>query len=221
MRTYGQYCALARSLDVVGDRWTLLIIRELFARDSRYSDLRDGLPGIATNLLADRLKQLRADCLVESYEAPPPVRATVYRLTSRGRQLGPVLKSLVQWGTPLLDEDREDDEFRPQWLMLALRILYQGVDVEDIGPLSVVYVNQYEPATVDVRDSEVEVYLGSPSSDLTVELEGHPGDVYSFLSGAGSTDRVLLRGDDDDLRRLQKLIVRVGDLREQHSTAAV
>ncbi|MGH8914488.1 MAG: winged helix-turn-helix transcriptional regulator, partial [Acidimicrobiia bacterium] len=79
MRSYHQYCAFARALDIVGDRWTLLIIRELLLRDSRYSDLQDALPGIATNLLADRLRQLQSASLVESYEAPPPVRATVYR----------------------------------------------------------------------------------------------------------------------------------------------
>ena len=69
MRSYGQYCALARALDVVGDRWTLLVVRELLARDCRYSDLREGLPGIATNLLADRLRHLEAAGLVESYDA--------------------------------------------------------------------------------------------------------------------------------------------------------
>ena len=67
MRSYDQFCALARALDVVGDRWTLLIIRELFARDSRYSDLRDALPGIATNLLAERLRQLQEARVIEAY----------------------------------------------------------------------------------------------------------------------------------------------------------
>ena len=76
MRSYDQFCALARALDVVGDRWTLLIVRELFARDCRYSDVRDALPGITTNLLADRLRQLQEAGVIEAYEAPPPVRAT-------------------------------------------------------------------------------------------------------------------------------------------------
>ena len=89
MRSYDQFCALARALDLVGDRWTLLIIRELFARDSRYSDMRDALPGIATNLLAERLRQLQEAGVIEAYDAPPPVRATVYRLTPRGRELRP------------------------------------------------------------------------------------------------------------------------------------
>src|SRR5260370_30751694 len=95
MRSYSQYCALARALDVVGERWTLLIVRELFFRDSRYSDLQDALPGIATNLLAERLRQLEAYEIIERYEAPSPVRATVYRLTTRWRELRPVLQALV------------------------------------------------------------------------------------------------------------------------------
>lgn len=217
MRTYGQYCALARSLDIVGDRWTLLIIRELFARDGRYSDLREGLPGIATNLLADRLRQLQANGLVEPYEAPPPVRATVYRLTPRGRELGPVLKSLVQWGIPLLDEDSEDDAFRPQWLMLALKILYKGVDPAGIAPLSVVYVSEYEPVTIEVADSSARVAMGRSSSEQMVEVEGDPGEVYSVLAGNGPDDRVTIRGDEDDVNRLRRLIDRVGAAQELSS----
>src|SRR5260370_30690587 len=76
MRSYGQYCALARALDVVGERWTLLIVRELFFRDSRYSDLQDTLPGIATNLLAARRRQLEAGGINERYEPPSTGLAT-------------------------------------------------------------------------------------------------------------------------------------------------
>ena len=137
MRTYGEFCPLARSLDVLGDRWTLLILRELFARDARYSDLRDALPGIATNLLAERLRQLQADGLIESYKAPPPIRAAVYRLTPRGRELRPVLRALVSWGAPLLAAGQGQDEFRTQWLVMPIRIMFDGIDVSDLAPLTV------------------------------------------------------------------------------------
>lgn len=211
MRSYGQYCALARSLDLVGDRWTLLIIRELFARNSRYSDLRDGLPGIATNLLADRLRQLQDDGLVEAYDAPPPVRATVYRLTPRGRDLGPVLRSLVGWGMPLLGEDRGDDEFRPQWLMLALRILYDGVNVEDIRPLNVVVETGHEPVIIAVDDGSIDLRVGGESSEPMVILEGDPHDIYTLLSGetdGRSKRRAKVRGPKDAVDRLNTLIER-------------
>ena len=88
MRTYGQYCALAKSLDVLGDRWTLLIVRELMlAGPSRYTDLRNGLPGIATNLLSERLRELEAAGVVARNEAPPPVATTLFSLTERGEAL--------------------------------------------------------------------------------------------------------------------------------------
>src|SRR3954449_5530110 len=99
MRSYGEYCAAAKSLDVVGDRWTLLIVRELLARGAcRYTDLRAGLPGIATNLLADRLRELESAGIVEREDAPPPVATTLFSLTERGRALQPVISALGCWG---------------------------------------------------------------------------------------------------------------------------
>src|SRR5213082_2257205 len=99
MRSYRQYCALARALDVVGDRWTLLIVRELLIRGpSRYTDLQYGLPGIATNLLADRLRELEAEGIVTKEDAPPPVATTLFRLTPRGEALDSVLTALGRWG---------------------------------------------------------------------------------------------------------------------------
>src|SRR5215467_431274 len=92
MRSYGEFCALARALDVVGDRWTLLILRELAARPCRFRDLSEGLPGIAANLLAERLRLLQAEGVITHD------RAATYRLTDRGKALGPALKALVRWG---------------------------------------------------------------------------------------------------------------------------
>src|SRR5436190_11664980 len=103
MRSYGQYCALARGLDVIGDRWSLLIVRELLLRGpSRYTDLRNGLPGIATNLLADRLRTLEASGLVAREDAPPPIATTLFTLTERGEQLKHVILELGRWAAPLM-----------------------------------------------------------------------------------------------------------------------
>jgi DNA-binding HxlR family transcriptional regulator len=99
MRSYGQYCSIAKALDVVGDRWTFLIVRELLLRGAcRYTDLRYGLPGIATNLLADRLRELESAGLVRREEAPPPVATTLFHLTEAGLQLDPVLRAIGLWG---------------------------------------------------------------------------------------------------------------------------
>jgi len=109
MRTYDQYCPAARALDVVGDRWTLLIVRELLNRGAaRYTDLKDGLPGIATNLLADRLREHEDNGIITREAAPPPIATTLFRLTPRGEALQPVLTALGEWGMPLLEDASED-----------------------------------------------------------------------------------------------------------------
>src|SRR5690242_21611800 len=88
MRSYGEYCSLAKALDVVGERWTLLIVRELALRGAcRYTDLRNGLPGIASNLLAHRLRELEKAGVITREDAPPPIATTLFRLTPRGEQL--------------------------------------------------------------------------------------------------------------------------------------
>src|SRR5438445_6248170 len=102
MRSYEQHCALARALDVVGDRWTLLIVRELMIRQPcRYTDLQYGLPGIATNLLADRLRQMEEAGIITREAAPPPIATAVFQLTERGEALRPAMAALGQWGAPL------------------------------------------------------------------------------------------------------------------------
>ena len=210
MRSYDQFCALARALDVVGDRWTLLIIRELFARDSRYSDLRDALPGIATNLLAERLRQLQEAGVIEAYDAPPPVRATVYRLTPRGRELRPAIRALVTWGVPLLATGQGDDAFRTQWLVMPVRILFDGVDVADLAPLTVLVKAGNEPSTIEVSREGVWMELGVPVSQAEVEVAGEPEKVFEFLTGTSSarTAGVGVRGRRDAVRRLRTLTAR-------------
>ena len=124
MRSYGQFCALARALDVVGDRWTLLIIRELAARPCRFRDLTDGLPGIAPNLLADRLRLLAAEGVV-AHDA-----TATYQLTERGRGLGSALKALVRWGIPLMARGQGSDESRAHWLALAISALFEDATLD-------------------------------------------------------------------------------------------
>ncbi|MBN6054143.1 transcriptional regulator, partial [Nonomuraea sp. RK-328] len=115
---------MARALDVVGDRWTLLIVRELLTQGPcRFSDLRRGLPGIASNLLAERLRDMESAALIARHEEPPPVAATLISLTDRGRDLGGVVRELTRWGAPLMMAPPDDDEFRVHWFSLPLRHL--------------------------------------------------------------------------------------------------
>src|SRR3989442_4341336 len=95
---YSQYCALARTLDVAGDRWTLLIVRELTPGPRRFTDLLDGLPGISRKLLTERLRALERDCITARRERPPPAARQAYQLTDHGRDLAPAMAPLIAWG---------------------------------------------------------------------------------------------------------------------------
>ncbi|MCX5359810.1 helix-turn-helix transcriptional regulator [Streptomyces sp. NBC_00124] len=119
-RSYDQYCSAARALDTVGDRWTLLIVRELLAGPRRYSDLHADLPGVSTDVLASRLKDMERDGLATRRRLPPPGAANVYELTSRGRELLPVLQALGAWGEAELGELRPTDAVRAHWFALPM-----------------------------------------------------------------------------------------------------
>ena len=106
-KSYEQYCGIAAALDRVGDRWTLLILRELSFGPQRFTDLRAALPGIASNLLTERLRDLEADGLVDQRELPAPAARTVYALTDDGRRVVPVLRALARFGLPFLGDPGE------------------------------------------------------------------------------------------------------------------
>lgn len=119
-RSYDQYCSAARALDAVGDRWTLLIVRELLAGPRRYTDLHADLPGVSTDVLASRLKDMERDGLATRRRLPPPAPAYVYELTERGGELLPVLTALARWGAPELEERRPTDAVRAHWFAVPL-----------------------------------------------------------------------------------------------------
>lgn len=182
MRSYDEYCAVARSLDVIGDRWTLLIVRELGLQgDCRYTDLRKGLPGIATNLLADRLRDLEAAGVVVREEVPPPVATTVFRLTPRGEELRPVLDALMLWGLPLMSEQKPDDAVRSHWLVGALELML-GDREPDRPPVAVELQTGDQPIAVEARGGEVTVRLGT-LEDPDATLGGPEKPILGLLLG--------------------------------------
>lgn len=137
-RSYDHYCALARALDAVGDRWTLLIVRELLGGARRYTDLHADLPGVSTDMLASRLKDMERDGLLSRRRLAPPGAAFVYELTGRGRGLLPALTALADWGAPALDARRPTDAVRAHWFALPLvtrlaRHFAEGVAVIDVA----------------------------------------------------------------------------------------
>ncbi len=131
-RSYDQYCSAARALDLVGDRWTLLIVRELLAGPRRYTDLHADLPGVSTDVLASRLKDMERDGLATRRRLPPPGAAYVYELTSRGRELLPVLQALGRWGEGELGERGPTDAVRAHWFALPLLRALDGEGVVEV-----------------------------------------------------------------------------------------
>jgi DNA-binding HxlR family transcriptional regulator len=182
MRSYGQYCSVAKALDVVGDRWTLLIVRELLARGpSRYTDIRSGLPGIATNLLADRLREMEAADLVSREDAPPPVATTLFRLTERGAALSAVIFELGRWGVPLMADHQPDDAFRGQWLRLPVRMFLTDHE-PDQPPASIQVRADDQTVVLDVEAGQISLRLATaPDADATIS--GPPPRILALFSG--------------------------------------
>ncbi len=182
MRSYDEYCAIAKSLDVVGDRWTLLIVRELALRGAcRYTDLRNGLPGIATNLLAERLRELEHAGVVAREDAPPPIATTLFRLTPRGEQLRPVLDDLFRWGLPLMTEQKPSDAVRSHWLAGALEAML--IDRQpDASPVTVELRTGDQPIVIETRDGTVHTRVG-PGEHPDATLIGPARPIMGLLLG--------------------------------------
>jgi len=206
MKSYGQYCAVAKALDLVGDRWTLLIVRELLIRGScRYTDIREGLPGVATNLLAERLAAMEECGLVVREEAAAPVATPLYRLTERGLALEAVLGALGTWGAPLLAEARRSDVFLSHWLVLPSRTHLRDHDPN--GPAVSVEVHAgAEPVTIEAEAGRVRARPGKASAPNLV-LRGRREKVFGLLMGKQTLrdarkDGVTYSGDIHLLKRL-------------------
>ncbi len=125
-RSYGQNCSLARTMDLIGERWTVLIVRELARGPKRFGDLGDNLAGIGTTMLAARLKRLEAADVIE--RAAPTQGATGYQLTARGEQLAHALGELMLWGLDLLDMDQPGDQTRAAWLAMSMQSALDRAD---------------------------------------------------------------------------------------------
>jgi DNA-binding HxlR family transcriptional regulator len=216
-RTYGQFCALARTLDVVGGRWTLLVVRDLLGGPKRYSDLLEGLPGIGTSLLAERLKHLEAEGLIRRRVLPPPAASTVYELTELGDELGRALMPLVAWGAVhLLSRPRLDGEvFRAEWPLLVARVL---MDPGRVRGLNAVYEFRVAGSVAHLRveDGRVSVQPGPAPGEPDVVLTS---DLDTFVAvGTGRIDprqaradgRMRVDGEPDAVRRFLSTVTPVG-----------
>ena len=205
-RSYDQYCGLARALDVLGERWTLLIVRNLLLGPQRYSELLRGLPGITTNLLAKRLQEMEAEGLIERGDGVSD--AAAYRLTPVGRDLEPAIHALGRWGWRRMGKPSSRDRRSIEWLLVSLRRRYRGGVT-----LSVELEADGEPYHLVLRGSSAEIGRGrAPGAEMRLRgkgveiarlfLEGVPKDSDALgveLEGTAKQLRALVgaftRGD--------------------------
>jgi DNA-binding HxlR family transcriptional regulator/putative sterol carrier protein len=191
-RSYAQYCGLARALDVLGERWTLLAIRELLLGPKRFSDLLDGLPGIGPNVLSTRLRTLEGEGLVRKRRLPPPAASTVYELTDRGRELEPAVVELARWGVGLLGAPGKDDRYRPGWLALSLRAAFRPEAAAGVRRTYRLRVDD-EVFTVRVDDGTLDVQPGETAEpDVAIVLDA--GTLMEIVGGELSSEEAVASG---------------------------
>lgn len=200
MKSYRQYCALARGLDVIGDRWVLLIVRELLVGPRRYGELAHGLPGIATNLLAERLRTMQASGLVAR---APDER---YELTEWGQGLRDVIAEIGRWASPLMGNVAAGDSFRSHWIAHPIAALFPGVDPAR-PELSIEVRCGDEPMTIRSAEGRVSVQPGraaAPDLVLTGPPDATVGLLARQIDAAESKRRGLaITGDQRLVRRLR------------------
>jgi DNA-binding HxlR family transcriptional regulator len=182
---YDHYCPVAHALDLVGDRWALLVVRELMPGPKRYTDLVEHLPRIGTNILASRLRDLEAGGIVEKRTLPPPAASRVYQLTDYGRQLRSVLRELALWGSRSLGPPTADDELFPGWLENALGTL--------LAPLAPPGRFEFRVGEEVASIVDGEAHSG-PVEDPDVIVEGEPEGVY-YMFVDRRLDLVSVEGD--------------------------
>jgi DNA-binding HxlR family transcriptional regulator len=174
VKRYEQYCPMAHALDLVGDRWALLVIRELMHGPKRYTDLVDCLPGIGTNILAARLRDLEGHDIVARRILPPPAASKVYELTDYGRELDDILMALGRWGAQSMGQPDPDDIYTAGSLMMAMRSAYQAPSADSAKPTSVNYELRVTDVVLSltVRDGELGISDGPQADpDLVIETE--------------------------------------------------
>lgn len=191
-RQYGQFCGLARTLDLVGERWSLLIVRELLTGPKRFGDLLQSLVGIGPNLLSGRLKELEELGVVEKGVLPPPARTQVYQLTEVGRGLEPVIVSMVRWGLRFMGPWDGEERFQPEWLAIAMKAAFRPHVFPEVNET---YEFRIDDVVVHlrVRDGTIETGYG-PAPDTVAAITADVSTFLQVASGKLPTDEAVRAG---------------------------
>jgi DNA-binding HxlR family transcriptional regulator/putative sterol carrier protein len=209
---YQQYCGLARALDIAGDRWTLLIVRELLPGPRRFTDLIDGLPGISRNLLTERLRDLERDGILARQELPPPAARQVYELTDDGRDLAEAMTGLIAWGARRLGARGPTETFRARWAAAAMVTLADREAAKGVSETYQFVVGgsafhfTLDDGSIQVEDGRAQ----DPAVTLTTDEETW-GDIAGgkiTASSARATGALTVEGDLQAAMRLAKIFAR-------------
>jgi DNA-binding HxlR family transcriptional regulator/putative sterol carrier protein len=209
---YQQYCALARALDVAGDRWTLLIVRELAPGPRRFTDLIDGLPRISRKLLTERLRDLERDGIIVRQELPPPAARQVYELTDDGRDLAHAMAPLIAWGARRVGERKPIESFRARWPAVAMAGLADQDAAKGVRE-TYQYVVDRSAFHFTVDDGSIRLHDGwaqDPAVVLTTD-EDTWADIAAgkiSFSSATATGALSVAGEPQAVKRLRKIFSR-------------
>jgi DNA-binding HxlR family transcriptional regulator len=209
-RTYNQYCATAHTLDLIGERWSLLIVRELLTGPKRFRDLLDSLAGIGSGLLASRLKYLEGEGLVHRITLPPPARTPAYALTQAGAELEPAVMALSRWGMRwALGERQDGEQFRPGWAVLGMQAIF---DPEAARDVDAVYEFRVDDDVFHARVERGQIEsLHGPAQRPDVVMQATAESFLDLAAGRlriGDALRggsVSLSGDREALRSLRSM----------------
>jgi DNA-binding HxlR family transcriptional regulator len=208
-KRHDQYCPIARTVDVLGDRWSILILRELLLGDRRFVDLREWLPGISPTLLTKRLQELTANGLVATIELPPPAARTVYTVTARGKEARPIIRAMTHFGMKLLRPPRASTKLRPKSVAyVAVEAWYDSKAVNSVDEIYRLVIDgaeftlasAYSAAREQAAKRKPDLVLTAPSHVLVTARLGE-----TTLSDALARGTATVTGKKRALRNFQRI----------------
>ncbi|MGA9876434.1 MAG: helix-turn-helix domain-containing protein [Solirubrobacteraceae bacterium] len=210
-RSYNQHCTLAHALDRVGERWTLLIVRELLIGPRRYTDLARGLVTVPTNVLASRLRDLEELDLVTRRQLPAPAdQVMVYELTDEGAALSDVVAALARWGQRTLPSTTDGKVFRARWLILAMEARFNPEAAAGVDESYQLQVDDEEPVHFTVEDGRGQARPGT-ASEPSVSVKADAETLLALANGTitiadATAEGARIEGTPDAIQRMLKIL---------------
>lgn len=201
---YAQFCPLTRGVEILGERWTLLIVRELFGGPRRFSDLKSALNGVSPSVLTDRLAKLEERGILWRRELPPPSSSAIYELDEAGRALRPLLRELTRWGLRFLGTPSPNDRIRPEWLLLGFEVFARSEPTEEVGARLEVR-DERESVTIFIRGGRQGTQVSASALPCDVVVRGTPVEMLLFVHGAIEADAMTFEGAESLVRRIPSL----------------